>query len=103
MHKLLAGVVVAGLLLVGCGKDDDKWGGDATTRQAEGDTCGSPLLTGKAAGEKCAGPQECAEVCCNCSSGGMSYSTQVCFEGKCATAAYACQRASEIAPASYCE
>jgi len=100
MHKLFAGVVVAGLLLVGCGNDDEKWGGDATVRSEEG-ACVNPLLTGKAAGEKCAGSYDCAEVCCNCASGGKSYSTQVCFEGKCATAAYACERASQIS-ASYC-
>ncbi len=100
MHKLLGGVVVAGLLLVGCGNDDDKGTTSVTSRQSEQNTCVSPLLTGKAAGEKCETTSDCAEVCCNCSSGGKSYSAQACIESKCATPSEACQRALTIAPAS---
>jgi hypothetical protein len=102
MHKLFGGVVVAGLLLVGCGEDEETRGVSSLVRQTQGGACYSPLQTGKAVGEKCMGPSDCAEVCCGCSSGGKSYSVQVCDKGKCATADYACQRGSERAPASYC-
>ena len=101
MHKLFGGVVVVGLLLVGCGNDDDKKTTAVSGSQTEQKTCGS-LQTGRAAGEECNGAIECAEVCCNCSSAGKSYTAKACVEGKCATASDACERVLKLSPV-YCE
>jgi len=90
MHKLFAGVVAAGLLLVGCGYGVT----EVETHHAHGNTCLNPwTLEGKAPGEKCTGSNDCAEACCKCSSSGIYYIAQACIEGKCATTSDACQRA----------